>query len=239
MPSSRSTSGPVTNNSASPLPLLRREVVALRTRILELQDQLLSRETERADAVALLGQAELLLEEKIAYIIELDRTLSLRVRELENECDLKTGEIDRRGAAMVELQASDVRHRQERDAIIGDLSQRLDAANREIGQAHEIARQLDLEKTKTLATLTAERALHESTREHLKAGQEALSQTAVELESKLAELQETKSRLNHSRAELSSTMEQHDDARCQLDQIHTSFWWRLGRPWRALFGPKP
>ena len=62
---------------------LRREVVAAELQILELKDRMLAVNTDRADAVALLGQAELLLEQKISYIITLDQALNSRIRELE------------------------------------------------------------------------------------------------------------------------------------------------------------
>ena len=80
---------------------LRRELLTAESRILELQDRIAAKQTEQADAVALLGDAELVLENKITYIMELDRSLNLRIRELEEECDRKTDEIDRRGDSLL------------------------------------------------------------------------------------------------------------------------------------------
>ena len=50
---------------------VREELIRAQITILELQDTVLQKETDKADAVAILGQAELILESKINYIFEL------------------------------------------------------------------------------------------------------------------------------------------------------------------------
>ncbi len=109
-PSSDSSPGE-TASSDTRVRDLRREIIAAETQISELQDQSTRRETEQADAVALLGQVELVLEQKIGYIIELDQTLNTRIRELEIECERKSEEIESRGKALLESEVRDEKNR--------------------------------------------------------------------------------------------------------------------------------
>ena len=81
--SAPSSSSPEPTTPEEIIQALRRELIAGELQRLELQDRLVARDTDRADAVALLGQAELVLEEKIGYILELDHSLNQRIRELE------------------------------------------------------------------------------------------------------------------------------------------------------------
>ena len=97
---------------------VREELIRSQITVLELQDTILQKETDKADAVSLLGQAELVLEGKINYIFELDRTLNERIASLQQE-----------------LTTSRSAH----ETITADLVQRLDQTNRELGAAHTLA----------------------------------------------------------------------------------------------------
>lgn len=100
---------------------IRGELIRSQITVLELQDTVLQKETDKADAVSILGQAEHALEGKINYIVELDRVLNERLAGLRTElAAAQTGIADR-------------------DRIIQDLVQKLDTANRELGAAHAMA----------------------------------------------------------------------------------------------------
>ena len=98
---------------------IRKELILAQVTVLELQDTILQKETDKADAVSILGQAEHALESKINYIVELDRVLNEKIAAA---CA---------GSGSAEIAA--------RDQIIQDLVQKLDAANREIGATHTMA----------------------------------------------------------------------------------------------------
>ncbi len=100
---------------------IRKELILSQVTVLELQDTVLQKETDKADAVSILGQAEHALEGKINYIVELDRVLN--------------GQLATAQAALAAAQAGSV----ERDRIIQDLVQKLDLANRGLGEAHAMA----------------------------------------------------------------------------------------------------
>src|SRR6187551_62717 len=55
---------------------VRKELILAQITVLELQDTILQKETDKADAISILGQAEHALEHKINYIVELDRVLN-------------------------------------------------------------------------------------------------------------------------------------------------------------------
>ena len=220
------------------LETLRREIVAAELQILELNDRLAAKDTDRADAVALLGQAELVLEEKIGYIMTLDQALNARIRELEQECERKSAEIDRRGEAIEAAQAADERHRRERDAVIKDLSERLETANQEINRAHELARSFAEKANHNEQTLAA-------TQRELAGVQSQLSASTSQLADRVAELADSRQRievlsadLNAITVRLSAAEENLAAERGRLHAIFHSLLWRWGRPWRALFGPK-
>lgn len=97
---------------------VREELIRSQITVLELQDSVLQKETDKADAVAILGQAELVLEGKINYIFELDRVLNERIAALKNE-----------------LAAERSAH----ETITTDLVQKLDQTNRDLGAAHALA----------------------------------------------------------------------------------------------------
>lgn len=100
---------------------IREELIRSQITVLELQDTVLQKETDKADAVSILGQAEHALEGKINYIVELDRVLNERIAGLR-------AELAAAQAGMAD-----------RDRIIQDLVQKLDATNRELGAAHTMA----------------------------------------------------------------------------------------------------
>lgn len=100
---------------------IRKELILAQVTVLELQDTVLQKETDKADAVSILGQAEHALEGKINYIVELDRVLNEKISAAQAALTVaQTGIGDR-------------------DKIIQDLVQKLDAANREIGATHALA----------------------------------------------------------------------------------------------------
>ncbi len=100
---------------------IRKELILSQITVLELQDTVLQKETDKADAISILGQAEHALEGKINYIVELDRVLNEKLAAAQNAAT----------AAAPEIAA--------RDQIIQDLVQKLDLANREIGATHALA----------------------------------------------------------------------------------------------------
>jgi chromosome segregation ATPase len=97
---------------------IRKELILSQITVLELHDTILQKETDKADAVSILGQVEHVLEEKINYIFELDRVLNEKI-----------------AALRAELAAQKTAH----DRVTQDLVQKLDAANREIGATHTMA----------------------------------------------------------------------------------------------------
>jgi chromosome segregation ATPase len=97
---------------------VREELIRSQITVLELQDTILQKETDKADAVAILGQAELVLEGKINYIVELDRVLNERI-----------------ATAQQELAAARTAH----ETITADLVQKLDQTNRDLGATHTLA----------------------------------------------------------------------------------------------------
>lgn len=223
---------------------LRREIIAAETTILELKDQLVERETDRADAVALLGQAELLLEEKIRYIMTLDHSLNARIRELEQECDRKTEEIDRRGSALQHAEAQKQHECRERDRAIKDLSAALETANQEITRAHELARKLDLQRADNETKLVEKFREFATTVETLTSTENELQDTRTKADAlvqQLDELRATHDQLEATLRDTQSSLESTSTAKARMDdklrQIKQSWLWRLARPWRALFGP--
>jgi len=100
---------------------VRKELILSQITVLELQDTVLQKETDKADAVSILGQAEHALEAKINYIVELDRVLNEKLAAAQAAATAAGHEITAR------------------DAIIQDLVQKLDLANREIGATHAMA----------------------------------------------------------------------------------------------------
>jgi chromosome segregation ATPase len=217
---------------------LRKELITEKMQVLELQDRLRENQTDQSNAVALLGQAELLLEGKIEYILRIDQALNARIHELEEECDRKSAEIENRGQAITELEARDTRHREERDAVIADLNERLEQANQEINKAHEVARGIDQQRAEQVQALAQETARHQTTLAELDASRadgERLNRALAEM---IAQLKEREATLAEIQSQLAQTIDELNQARDQLQHVQDSALWKLGRPWRALFGPK-
>lgn len=100
---------------------IRRDLIHSQITILELNDTVLSKETEKADAISLLAELELALEARITHIVQLDQALNGQIATLRQHLAGETSE------------------KQARDVIIQDLVQKLDTANRELGAAHTLA----------------------------------------------------------------------------------------------------
>lgn len=231
---------------------LRRELLTAESRILELQDLIIAKKTEQADAVALLGDAELVLEGKITYIVELDRSLNLRIRQLEDECDRKTEEIDCRGNSLLAAKQVELKNLEERDAVIADLSDRIESANQEINKAHSLARDLDFKWAETAKKLNLKSTELEQTSAVLGKTQNDLATAAagnlklredlqdmeINRDAATARVTALENEATRKNAELNSTSQTVRALEHELSDIKTSLLWRMGRPWRALFGPK-
>jgi chromosome segregation ATPase len=127
---------------------IRRDLIHSQITVLELNDAIMRKETEKADAVSILAELELALEAKITYLVRLDADLNRQLAELRRQLAGETSE------------------KQARDTIIQDLVQKLDAANRELGAAHTLAGGYarDLAQAReTLARVSGELAEHQGT----------------------------------------------------------------------------
>ncbi len=193
--------------------LLREELIKTQLIVLDLNDRVLEKETDKADAIAILARVELVLEQKIDYITELDRALNAQI------ADLRA----RLASAENESKA--------RDTIIQDLVAKLDAANQEISRMHGVAGDYARDLNLTREALARESAELARTRTELAARSATLAQTSDDLAATRARLADTERTLADRDADLA-----HE--RRRLNQIFASALWRLGRPWRALFGPK-
>ena len=217
---------------------LRQELILAQTRILELEDRVLAVKTEQADAVALLGQAELVLEEKIAYIIELDRALSGRIRELEEECDRKSAEIDNRGEALAQARREDQNNRESRDQIISDLSDRLETANQEVNRAHQVAGEVNQQLTKSTEEVARLREDMLKLKHQLSTEKESVAEVRAQLTALETQNFEYQARLESTEASLRAAQHQTEAAQESLRQVRESALWRWSKLWRSWFGPK-
>lgn len=217
-PEISATSEPI---SGEPLVrLLREELIKTQLIVLDLNDRVLEKETEKADAVAILGQVEMVLEQKINYITELDRALNTRIAVLQQRLELSEAES------------------KARDAIIQDLVKRLDVANQEISRMHGVAGDFARDLAHTREALTAESAGHHQTRAELAAISADRAATAQTLAATRTELATTRRQLEETQHTLHTTTTALEGERRRLSAIFSSALWKLGRPWRALFGPK-
>lgn len=186
------------------------ELIKSQITVLELQDTILQKETDKADAVALLGQAELTLESKINYIFELDRVLNEKISALQTEL---------------------AKTRADHEIITGDLVQKLDLANRDLGATHTLAGTYAREASEIREKLTATEASLSSTRQALDSLQDrfsTLSQEHTTAEQQIERLQ----------ADLVSASSSRDALAAKLAHVRSSFAWKVSAPLRALFGPK-
>lgn len=188
--SSPEPNSPVASSAAPPdnealVRLLREELVKTQLIVLDLNDRVLEKETEKADAVSILGKLELVLEQKVNLIGDLQATHAGQLSALREQ--LLTSEAS--GAA--------------KDAAIREFSSRLATAQLEIAQF---------------------RSASETQARDLSLNQQALADAHARIEQLTTQL---------ARSEESLTR-----ARGQLAKILRSGWWKMGRPWRAVFGPK-
>jgi chromosome segregation ATPase len=139
---------------------IRKELILSQITVLELQDTILQKETDKADAVSILGQLEHVLEEKINYIFALDRVLNEKI------AGLQAG-----------LAAQKATH----DQITQDLVQKLDAANREIGATHTMAAGYARDLAQTREQLQRAEQDMTTIRAQLTSTQATLAQTRQEL----------------------------------------------------------
>jgi chromosome segregation ATPase len=139
---------------------IRKELILSQITVLELQDTILQKETDKADAVSILGQVEHVLEEKINYIFALDRVLNEKI------AGLQAG-----------LAAQKATH----DQITQDLVQKLDAANREIGATHTMAAGYARDLAQTREQLQRAEQDLTTVRAQLTSTQATLAQTRQEL----------------------------------------------------------
>jgi chromosome segregation ATPase len=139
---------------------IRKELILSQIIVLELQDTILQKETDKADAVSILGQVEHVLEEKINYIFALDRVLNEKIAGLQ-----------------VGLAAQKATH----DQITQDLVQKLDAANREIGATHIMAAGYARDLAQTREQLQRAEQDLTTVRAQLTSTQATLAQTRQEL----------------------------------------------------------
>jgi chromosome segregation ATPase len=184
---------------------IRKELILSQITVLELQDTILQKETDQADAVSILGQAELVLEGKINYIFELDRVLNERL-----------------AAAQKEL--SDTREAHQ--SITDDLVQKLDATNRALGDAHQLAAKYARDAAQT--------------GEKLAAALTAIKQrdgTIQLLEAALLDGDASATSLREENVDLSQKLEAALDTQRGLEKrltaIHQSFAWKITSPFRS------
>jgi chromosome segregation ATPase len=218
--------------------LLREELVKTQVIVLELNDRVLAKETDKADAVTILGKVELVLEEKINYIAELDRALN---------DEIKAAKRDLAAAQETAKTVGQTHEAQVRDAqrVLQDHVDRLEAANQEISRMHGVAGGFarDLAQTReTLATSTKDlaetRGALTATLQKLATSEQTLADTRVKLAQTEEHLRSTAQSLADEQAVRTERDAQLVDERRRLSLIFNSALWKAGRPWRALFGPK-
>ena len=100
---------------------IRKALIHSQITVLELNDTLMRKETEKIDALSILTRLEGVLEDKINHHVEREHGLNQKIATLQDKLAAETGE------------------KTARDQIINDLVQKLDAANREIGTVHTLA----------------------------------------------------------------------------------------------------
>lgn len=189
---------------------VRKELVLSQITVLELQDTVLQKETDKADAISILGQVELVLEGKINYIVELDRVLNAKLSGLQREFSA--------------TQTSYEQDRLARDKIAQDLVAKLDEANRALGAAHALAGNYARDASETGEKLQA--ALRQ-----LAALQSELAAAAVLSSNQQQTIATTQNQLAECEAARAS-------AERRLAEIYHSFAWKITAPFRAIFTRK-
>jgi len=217
-PSASSTSDPSATESlrrelaekSALVQSVRKELILSQISVLELQDTVLQKETDKADAVSILGQAELVLEGKINYIFELDRVLNERITATQRElADARTAH----------------------ESVTNDLVQKLDATNRALGDAHQLAAKYARDAAQTgekLAAALTSIQEREITLQRLEATVQERDSLSATLRSEIAEL----GRKLTSALAAQTALEQ------QLAAIHESAVWKLTAPFRSKRTPQ-
>ena len=209
-------------DSESPLDLLqsvRQRLVQSQLTVLELNDRILEKETDKADAVALLGFAELQLENKINHHMELDRVLNIRIQELETE--VKSGHVDRATLSdhVLKLQTE-----------VKQLVEKIDTTNLELGQIHETAGQFAQELAEAKdSTLILKRQLEE------REGQ--VQNLTSELEIRESREIKRDAKIQSLETELNAVRASHIEAKTALSTLRNSWIWKFSKPLRRVFGP--
>jgi len=228
---SKRPSSPAAESAEETVQVVRQELIKSQLVVLELQDLLLEIETDKADAIALLGQAELVLEEKIAHILELDRVLNVKITELSAKNASLTVERNEVRQTLVATQHAN-------EATIRDLVERLDKANQDAGQAHELA------KSYADLVAAAESKLHDQTQDLLHAREkiDTLTATGEQLAGDLASVRDESTELGRGFAEaqrqLAESKARETALLQRLGHIQASWLWRSTRLLRRLFGPE-
>ena len=171
---------------------IRRDLIHAQITILELHDTILQKETDKADAVSILGELEHVLEGKINYIFELDRVLNEKLSALRQELGAE---------------------RADRAREVGDLVEKLDAANREIGATH------------TLAAGYAR---------DLSQVRDQLQRTEQELAAARTTLDQVRRELDATRTTLRATEEARTESDRKIAALRASWSWKLTGPFRAV-----
>lgn len=140
---------------------IRKDLIHSQITVLELNDTIMRKETEKTDALAILTRLEQVLEDKINHIAELDRGLNEKIATLQEKLAAETGE------------------KTARDQIINDLVLKLDAANREIGTVHTLAGNYALDLAQARAQLQRAAAGLTETQTSLAATQQQLARTTA------------------------------------------------------------
>lgn len=140
---------------------IRKDLIHSQITVLELNDTIMRKETEKTDAISILTQLESVLEAKINHIVELDRGLNQKIATLQEKLAAETGE------------------KTARDQIISDLVLKLDAANREIGTVHTLAGNYARDLAQTQAQLQSTAAGLTETQTSLAATQQQLARTTA------------------------------------------------------------
>lgn len=189
---------------------VRKELVLSQITVLELQDTVLQKETDKADAISILGQLELVLEGKINYIFELDHALNAKLASIQREFSASQSALERDRAA--------------HDQVAQDLVKKLDETNRALSAAHEMAGGYARDASELRGKLQS--ALDEimALREKLSAA-DALS---VKQQQSIATVQ---TQLTESEAARIS-------AERQLAEIRRSFAWKITAPFRVILRRK-
>ena len=140
---------------------IRKDLILSQITVLELNDTIMRKETDKADAISILAELEHVLEDKINNIVELDRVLNEQITALKEKVAAGTAE------------------KTARDQIINDLVLKLDAANKETGAAHTLAGNYSRDLAQAQAQLQRATTDLTETQTNLTATRQDLARTAA------------------------------------------------------------